>query len=52
MAGPVLLPGRVLISIIARLVRVLISIISQLVRVLISIISQLVRQSPAQESLL
>ena len=41
MAGPVLLPGRVLISIIARLVRVL-----------ISIISQLVRQSPAQEPLL
>lgn len=40
MAGPVLLPGRVLISIIA-----------QLVSVLISIISQLVRQSPAQESL-
>ena len=41
MAGPVLLPRRVLISIIARLVRVL-----------ISIISQLVRQSPAQEPLL
>ena len=40
MAGPVLLPGKVLIFIIARLVSIL-----------ISIISQLVRQSPAQESL-